>query len=694
MNDGRSGSGSWSGFIGDPDAKDALYRRGAFVEGLDHFGAGFFRMTPIEARTINPQQRMLLETSWLALEDAGIGPGSLKGSRTGIYAGMGASEYRDVKAASGGGVSYLGTGASMAVGRAACELGLEGPAIPVELACASSLVALHQAAAGLREGEVDLALAGGVNAALSPAMTREFAEVGMLSASGQCRAFDAAADGYARGEGCGILVLKRLSDAEADGDHIWGVIRGSAVNQNGASAGPAAPNGPAQQRVIEDALSRAGVAPQDVDYLEAHGIGSALGDPIEVQAAAVYGRGRLPDQPLLIGSVKTNIGHLEAASGTAALIKTILAMRQGVIPGQLHFQDPNPYLDWERLPVQVAAAKTGWPVHSGRSPLAAVSALGISGTNAHVVLEGYPEAENDDGRKESLVLKTRLLPLSAKSDPALWELAQRYLSWLGQCSQDIRGIDDDDLGDMAWTAGVGRNHFDHRAGVVFCDLESLQEGLQAVAEGCQPFEPREAKRAVFSYRGLDSGCAGMAKELFESELVARDVLERCDVAFRELTGAKLLDSTSDGEAGQNGPESDARERAGLYGVQCALTAMWRSAGVQPISMSAQNGGQPAAAQAAGLVSLEEGMRHAVAGDALPSSVAKALQDATAGEHLESLEVEIGPDAGFVKAVARAHEAGLDVSFAGLFSGESRRRVSLPGYPFQRRRYWVENRSES
>ena len=695
VTDGRNGSGSWSGFVGDPLAKDVLYRRGAFVEALDQFDAGFFRMTPIEARTIDPQQRMLLETSWQALEDAGIEPDSLRGSRTGVYAGIGASEYRDVTATSGAGVSYLGTGASMAVGRVAYELGLEGPAIPVELACASSLVAVHQAAAGLREGEVDLALAGGVNAALSPAMTREFAQVGMLSASGQCRAFDAAADGYVRGEGCGILVLKRLSDAEADGDHIWGVIRGSAVNQNGASAGPAMPNGPAQQRVIEDALSRAGVAPQDVEYLEAHGIGSALGDPIEVQAAAtVYGRGRPSDQPLLMGSVKTNIGHLEAASGIAALIKTIMAMQKGVIPRQLNFQDPNPYLDWDRLPLRVASAATDWPVRPGRPPLAGVSALGISGTNAHLVLEGYQEADDRDGREESFIPGSRFLPLSAKSDAPLRQLAQRYLSWLGQCSQDILGIDDEDLGDMAWTAGVGRNHFDHRAGVVFCDLESLQEGLQAVAEGGRPFEPREAKGAAFRYRGVDGGCAGTAKELFESQPAARDVLERCDAAFRELTGSQLLDSAPDGEAAENAPDTGARERAGLYAVQCALTELWRGVGVQPISMSAQNGGQPAAAQAAGLVSLEEGMRHAVAGDPLPADVAEALQDATAGEHLESLKVEIGPDAGFLEAVARAYEAGLDVSFAGLFAGESRRRVSLPGYPFQRRRYWVENRSES
>ena len=238
-------------------------------------------------------------------------------------------------------MNYLGTAASMAVGRVAFQLGLEGPTMPVALNCASSLVAVHQAVAALREGEVDLALVGGVNAVLSAGLTREMAELGMLSPDGRCKTFDAAADGFVRSEGCGVVVLKRLGDAEADGDRIWGVIRGSAVNQNGASAGPTVPNGPAQERVIEEALTRAGVAPSEVDYLEAHGAGSELGDTIEVQAAsAAYGRGRAAEQPLLIGSVKTNLGHLESAAGMAGLIKTVLAMQRGVIPRHLHFRNP------------------------------------------------------------------------------------------------------------------------------------------------------------------------------------------------------------------------------------------------------------------------------------------------------------------------------------------------------------------
>ena len=374
----------------------ASYGRGGFVDEIDKFDAGFFRMSPIEARNLDPRHRMLLETSWQALEDAGMEPDRLRGSRTGVYAGIGTSEYRDLMTTTDYGISYLGTAASMAVGRIAFHLGLEGPTIPVELNCASSLVALHHAVVGLQRGEVNMALVGGASAILSPGIIREMADLGMLSRTGACRTFDASADGFARGEGCGMVVLKRLGEAKADGDRIWGVIRGSAVNQNGASAGPTVPNGPVQERVIEEALSRAGVSPSDVDYLEAHGSASELGDTIEVQsAAAVYGKGREADHALLIGSVKTNIGHLEPAAGVAGLIKVILAMHQGVIPRHLHFRDPNPNLEWNRLPVRVTSEATDWPVHSDRPPFAAVSAFGISGTNAHVVVEGNGTGAGD-----------------------------------------------------------------------------------------------------------------------------------------------------------------------------------------------------------------------------------------------------------------------------------------------------------
>ena len=407
---------------------------------------------------MDPQQRMLLETSWQALEDAGVDPEGLKGSRTGVFAGLNASEYRDLMIASGSDGGSVGTMSSMTVGRVAFMLGLMGPALPFQLQCAASLAAVHAAATALERGEVDMALAGGVNAIFSPNFSRLLLEHGLLTSSGRCATFDASAEGYVRGEGCGVVLLKRLSEAEAAGDRIWAVIRGSAVNHNGTAAGLTMPSGPAQEQVIEQALSRAGMAPADVDYLEAHGAGSEIGDSIEVQAAAaVYGRERGADRPLLIGTAKTNMGHLESAAGIAGLIKVVLAMRHGVIPKHLHFETPNPGVDWDRLPVRVTSERTHWPPADGRPARAGVSAFGFSGTNVHVVVEGYgapdgasepgevgpwgeptavtasiPEAATDpraDGEERNS-RQTRILPLSAKSETALRSLAGRFLGWV------------------------------------------------------------------------------------------------------------------------------------------------------------------------------------------------------------------------------------------------------------------------
>ena len=552
VTDGRQDSGSWEGVAGDPKAAQASDRRGAFLERIDEFDASFFRIQPIDARGMDPQQRLLLETSWRAIEDAGIDPEALKGSRTGVYAGLGGGEYRRVVAAAGREDSYFGTNLGVAVGRVAFALGLEGPAVPIDLACAGALVAVHQAVAALERGEIDLALAGGANAVLATSTMRFLEESGMLSSSGRCAPFDAAADGYVRGEGSGMVALKRLSEAEADGDRIWGVIRGSAVNQNGAGLGLTVPSGPAQVRAMEEALSRAGVAPGAIDYLEAHGAGTVMGDVAEMNAVtAVFGRGREEERPLLLGSVKANIGHLESASPIAGLIKTVLAMKHEVIPRHLNFENPSPEIDWERAPVLVTTEPSAWPAHPGRPPLAAVNTFAISGANAHVVVEGYGEpdspAASDEGRE-------RLLPLSARSEEALRALAGRYLAWLDERGDELAAGAGDAalLADMAYTAGVGRRHFDHRAGVLFRNAASLREGLEAVAAG--------------------HAAAGGAGE----------------------------------------PDTDAVAATG------------------------------------------EG-------------------DGSAG------------------AIAGAYEAGLAVDFAGLFGGEERRRISVPGYPFERQRFWVQPR---
>ncbi len=773
----RGDGGPWSGVAGDPAGGENAAVHGGFVDRIDRFDARFFGITPIGARTMDPQQRLLLETSWRALEDAGIDPEGLRGSRTGVYAGVAASEYRDLMLASSGGtLNYLGTASSTAVGGVAYALGLNGPAMPVLLNCAASLVTVQQAVSGLRQGEVDLALVGGVNAVFSAGLIGEMAALGMLSPSGRCSTFDASADGFVRSEGCGMLVLKRLGEAEADGDPIWAVIRGTAVNQNGASAGPTVPNGPAQERVIAAALAQAGVAPADVDYLEAHGAGSVLGDPIEVQAAAaVYGRGRDADRPLLIGSVKTNIGHLESAAGVAGLMKVALAMRHGVIPKHLHFREPNPHLAWDQLPVRVVAEATEWPCLPDRPPLAGVSAFGISGTNAHVVVEGYdgpdgvtprsggaprpvptplPEAVSGTApADEAPARTTRVLPLSAKSERSLRKLAERYLAWL-----DERGLGPDSdaegsdpvLSDLAWTAGVGRSHFDHRAAVVFADGRSLREGLSAVAGvGAGPVEASSGGVAL-AYPGRSDGIDGFDPSLYESEPVVRAVLDYLDGELGTIRGTSLLDAMLRrpgpaqvlGDPHWRGPAT--------YALNCALTALWASVGVRPSATFGYGIGALAAAQAAGVFGLADGLRlaanrddpeSALAGTELRPPSLTLLSDVSgrvvasdeildaaywrrqsangsdrSGDWVEALAkldidvvAEVGPNSvnssrrrppdaavspvsvagdGFPEAVAAAYEAGVGVSFAGLFAGETRRRISVPGYQFDRRRHWI------
>ena len=716
ISDGRTDGGAWAGVAGDPAGPDTGARRGGFVEGIDRFDARFFGITPIGAWTMDPQHRLLLETSWRALEDAGLDPEALRGSNTGVYAGVASSEYRDLMLAAGENVSYLGTAASMAVGGVSFRLGLEGPTMPVELNCASALVAVHHAANAVRQGEVDLALAGGVNAILSPGKTSEMVALGMLSPTGRCRTFDAGADGFVRGEGCGMVLLKRLSDAEADGDRIWGVIRGSAVNQSGATAGPTVPNGVAQQQVMETALARAAIAPAAVDYLEAHGNGSDMGDPIEVQAAAaVYGKGRDPGRPLLIGSVKTNVGHLETAAGVAALIKAALAMNHEVIPRHLHFEKPTPVVDWDRLPVRVTAEATAWPAHPDRPVRAAVSAFGVSGANAHLVMEGYetpdrvpagrgvpvrvamPEAADLGPPIEApAARRTRFLPLSAKSDTALGEVARTYLQWLDERLGERASGNASDalLADLAWTAGVGRSHFDFRAGLVFTDVDTLREGLTALAApgGVQRTEPvpQTPRKVLFAYGGKAGPWVAATEELYETEPVFRAVLDRCEEVFREERETSLLEALFGGKPSL----LDAPEWSGpaLYAVQCGLTALCSSIGIRPQVANGQDAGELAAAQAAGTLGLDAGLRRAAAGQ---TGRGEGRGDPKLLDGSE-IAIEIGLEVarGFAAAVAEAYEAGLRINFEGLFAGETRRRISLPGYPFERRCYWIPNRATS
>ena len=614
-------------------APDGAKLWGAYLADLDRFDAGFFQIPPEEARLMDPQQRLLLETSWHALEDADIAPSSLRGSRTGVYASLGAGghEYGALVASSDTPVPRItavaANASNMAIGRVAYVFGFEGPAVAVDTACSSSLVAVHQAVLGLQRGDTDLAIAGGANITLAAGFHEMYQEAGMLSRTGRCRTFDTSADGFVRGEGCGVVVLRRLSEAEAQGDRILAVIRGSAVNQDGARAGMIVPSGSGQQRVLEEALGRSGFDPADVDYLEAHGVGSQLGDPIEVRAtAAVYGPGRAPDRPLLMGSVKTNIGHLEQAAGVAALIKAVLSMRGRFVPPHLHLHQPNPEVEWDRLPVHVAAAGGSWPASGGRPPRAAVSAFSLSGTNAHAVLEGYGADAGDATRvvgapnEVGVVLPDgvqrrhggeaargrRLYPLSARSRAALRAVAERHLRFLESAVPPRT----DELADLAWTAGVARSHLRTRAGVVFSGREDLLARLNDIRNSTVGSVTPRARRIAFVFSGEGSAWAGMGRGLYETEPVVRAVLDRCERVFREergdsAEGTGLLAVMFGDAEGLDAPEWSGPS---VYSFAAAVGALWSSIGVRPDVVTGYGAGELAAAYVAGVFSLEDGLR--------------------------------------------------------------------------------------
>ncbi len=663
----------------DMDAAGKMYtRKAGLIEGIDLFDPQFFAISPREAESMDPQQRLLLEGSYEALERAGISAAGLKRSRTGVYVGMAPNEYTELLGLSGQAEidSHFATGRAVSAiaGRVAFTLGLEGPALSVDTACSSALVALHQACLGLHSGDCDLALAGGVNTLLSPEMMIATCRARMLSADGSCKTFDARADGYVRAEGVGVVVLKRLSDAERDGERILAVIRGSAVNQDGASSGLTVPNGPAQERVIADALGLAGVAPAEVSFLECHGTGTSLGDPIEVQAAAaVYGQGRPAERPLLLGAAKANVGHLESGSGMVGVIKTVLAQQKGVIPGQVHYQTPNPHIPWETLPVAVVAGNRPWP--EGRR-LAGVSSFGFTGTNAHVILEDYGEPSSPSETAEPRERRHRVLPLSAKNESALKSLADSYRAWL-----DDNG--DADPADLAFTAGVGRSHFAERAALVFEGARDLRKTLSALASGESPEgiargHSGRAPKLAFLFTGQGSQYLGMGQQLYRQEPVVRQVLDRCDAVVRELRGASLLEVMFEG--GVAGSLDDtAWTQPALYALEVALVELYRSAGVEAAVVLGHSVGEYAAAYAAGVFGLEEGLRLIAARGSLmsalpaggsmaaifadPDAVAEALLAVNAG-HAPAVEIAsdngrhqvVSGPAGLVQAVIAHFEA--------------------------------------
>lgn len=597
----------------DPEAKGKTYTRfGGFLDGVDGFDPEFFGISPREAVWIEPQQRLMLETVWEALERAGYSPATLRGSRTGVFAGVAANEYAHLLSSESVDKiePYFITGNALNAisGRVAFALGLEGPAVAVDTACSSALVSVHQACQALHSGDCDLALAGGVNVLLSPVTVVAASRARMLSPVGRCKTFDASADGYVRSEGCGILVLKRLSDAQRDGDRICAVISSSAVNQDGASSGLTVPNGGAQQRLIETALTRAGLTGGDVDYLEAHGTGTPLGDPIEVQAAAAaYGASREADRPLLMGSVKTNIGHTESASGAAGLIKVVLSLQNNVLPQSLHFDTPSPHIPWDALPVRVVDTAIPWQA-SGRPRRAGVSSFGFTGTNAHVLIEeAPPQPVHADSGDEAPSGAVSVLPLSARSPEALVALAQRYGKWL----EDNGEVD---LADVCLTAGTGRSHFEHRAALVVDSVEGARAGLAELAEnrlrpGVVRGEHTHRPTTAWLFTGQGSQYPGMARELFDTEPVFAETVTRCADAISDMLPRPLLDVlfATDREIAQTLRHTSYAQPA-LFAVEMGLARLWQSWGIEPDVVLGHSVGQYAAACVAGVFSIEDGAR--------------------------------------------------------------------------------------
>ncbi|MEV8307264.1 SDR family NAD(P)-dependent oxidoreductase [Streptomyces flavidovirens] len=595
--DGRYDKAAFHGEDGEPGR--ITTDQGGFLKDVTRFDAAFFGIPAREAENLDPQQRLLLESAWHALENGGIDPHTLKHSRTGVFVGISYADYARLLAESGSEHldAYYSTGTSLnaAAGRLAYSLGLGGPAMAVDTACSSSLVALHLGVRSLRSGESDAVLAGGVNVILDPMASVSASRAHMLSPDGRCRTFSADANGFVRAEGCGVLVLKRLSDAQRDGDQVLAVIRGTAVNQDGASSGLTAPSGRAQQTLLADALADASVSGADVSYLEAHGTGTSLGDPIELGAAwKVLGPGRKPGEPLHVGSVKSNIGHCESAAGMAAVIKTILALRHDLIPANLHFSEPNPHVDWPEMNVRVVDNPTPW--RPGTKPrVAGVSGFGLTGTNAHIVLAeapaGAPAAISGEPAGA-----THLLPLSAPDSEGLARLSAAW-------EQRLQGAADGELAGLAATATEGRGHFPHRRALLGATRDKLLAQLAA------PLPERRARppRIAFLFSGQGSQRFGMGRELYETEPVFRDVFDACDRELAPALGGSLVELTLYGTDESAVDETRVTQPA-LFAIEVALAALWESWGVTPALVMGHSVGEVAAAVHAGVMDLKSGLR--------------------------------------------------------------------------------------
>jgi len=584
----------------------AITRWGSFLHDIDAFDAEFFEIMPREATRMDPQQRLLLEVVQEALENAGIPADSLAETQAGVFAGASAGDYAhlagndldqvDAWSSTGGAVSIIAN-------RVSYYFDLRGPSVTIDTACSSSLVAVHMACQSLRSGDSNLALAAGVNLLLAPAATRSFDRAKAMSKTGQCHSFDAAADGFVRGEGCGVTVLKRLSDAQRDGDRILAVIRGSAVNQDGRSNGLMAPNPAAQMAVLRSAYAAAGAEPREVDYVETHGTGTLLGDPIEARAlGTVLGKGRAADTPLLLGAVKSNLGHLEAAAGIAGFIKAVLALQHNRIPANLGYRNPNPHIPFDKLRLKVIAEHTDW-APAGRPSRAGISSFGFGGTNAHVVIEQAPVMAPSPAEPIEPAVTT--LVVSGKTPERIATQAGMLADWMiGPHGADVN------LGEVAHTLNHHRSQHATFATVAARDRTQAIAGLRALAQGQMAIGVAGAAvgnpkpGTVFVYPGQGSQWAGMARRLLTDEPAFAQALADIEPVFVEQVGFSLHDIIVNGEP----ISGDAQVQPVLMGLQLALTELWRAYDVHPDAVIGHSMGEVTAAVVAGALSLSDGLR--------------------------------------------------------------------------------------
>ena len=655
-------------FDPDPDALGKTYTKwGAFLDGIDMFDAPFFGITPREATNLDPAQRLLLEMSWRALEDAGIPPPSIANTRTGVYVGLASLDYlqhlSDLAGDMSDAYAVTGNSHSIAGGRISYFLGAQGPNISVDTACSSSSVAIHLAVKGLRAGESDLALAGGVNVTLLPGASIMTSRARMMSPTGRCHAFDASADGYVRAEGCGMIALKRLSDAQRDGDRIWAVIRGTAINQDGRSSGLTAPNGVAQEAVIRAALADARVAPKDIAFIEAHGTGTSLGDPIEVNALGNVFGDRPADRPLVIGSIKANIGHTESAAGVAGLVKAVQALQHRLMPRQLLLENPNPMINWHQWPVEAPRENRPLEAAPGAPLLCGVSSFGFSGTNAHLVLQEAPPPAPIEVREHPADAST-LLAFSARTPDAAAELAGRYADLL-------EGEDAPSLRDIAANAPLARGQFAERVGVAAADAAEACAALRAVAGGSGAPNVARGRTLsssepdiVFLFTGQGAQYVGMGKGLYETEPAFREALDDCDRLARPYMERGLIDVIFGRDGAGELIDDTTYTQPALFALEYAAAQMWRAWGVEPTAVMGHSVGEYAAACVAGMLSLDDAMRLiATRGrlmGALPRGGAMAAVFATE----ETVRAAIARDAG------RLDVAGVNGATNIVISGEA------------------------